>query len=163
MCITFCDIMIGMRYALRKYSSDDYEFVYQTKKTAYKNYVEANYGQWDEKVQREYFDKFIDKSKYNIEIIVLDGKEVGFYQGENLPDGGYEIVNICIIPEYQNRGIGTQVLKDKIAEHISQDIRIQYFKQNPVGELYKRLGFEPDGETSTHFQMIRKAQDGLVK
>lgn len=157
MCTTFCDTIIGMRYTLRKYSSDDYEFVYQTKKTVYKKYVEENYGQWDEVSQREYFEKFISKSQDGIEIIVLDGKEVGFYQGENLPDGGYEIVNICIIPEYQNRGIGTQVLKDKIAKHASQDIRIQYFKQNPVGELYKRLGFEPDGETNTHFQMIRKA------
>ena len=27
-------------------------------------------------------------------------------------DGSYEIGNICIIPEYQGRGIGTQVLKD---------------------------------------------------
>ena len=32
----------------------------------------------------------------------------------------------------------------------------KYFKQNPVGKLYERLGFELCGETAYHFQMVRK-------
>ena len=73
--------------------------IYQTKKNAYKDYVIANYGEWNEDIQRQYFSDFIDKSK--------------------------------------------------------QNIKIQFFKQNPVGKLYERLGFKPNGETKTHFQMIK--------
>lgn len=76
----------------------------------------------------------------------------------NLEDGSYEIGNICIIPEYQGRGIGTQVLKDIIELHKNQDLHIQYFKQNPVGKLYEKLGFVPDGETEFHYQMIKPKQ-----
>lgn len=41
--------------------------------------------------------------------------------------------------------------------HQQEDIHIQYFKQNPVGNLYSRLGFEPSGETKFHYQMIKQA------
>ena len=115
----------------------------------------ANYGEWNEDIQRQYFSDFIDKSKQNIKIITIKDKAIGFYQDKNLKNGDYEIVNICIIPEYQGKGIGTQILKDKITEHADQNIKIQYFKQNPVGKLYERLGFKSNGETKTHFQMIK--------
>lgn len=144
-----------MDYSLRPYNDNDYDFVYQTKKNAYEEYVIANYGEWDEDIQRQYFSDFIDKSKQSIEIISTEGRNIGFYQDDNLENGDYEIVNICIIPEYQGKGIGTQVLKEKIAKHANQNIKIQYFKQNPVGELYRRLGFKPNGETETHFQMMK--------
>ena len=49
----------------------------------------------------------------------------------------------------------TDKLKDKLEEHKEQDIRIQFFKQNPVGKLYERLGFVPNGETEFHYQMIK--------
>ena len=45
--------------------------------------------------------------------------------------------------------------------HKEQDLHIQYFKQNPVGSLYKRLGFEPNGETKFHYQMIKDKQNNL--
>ena len=88
-----------MEYSLRSYNDSDYDFIYQTKKNAYKEYVIANYGEWNEDIQRQYFSDFIDKSK--------------------------------------------------------QNIKIQYFKQNPAGKSYERLGFKPNGETKTHFQMIK--------
>jgi len=50
------------------------------------------------------------------------------------------------------------ILNQKINEHSDKDIKIQYFKHNPVGKLYKKLGFINDGETKFHYQMIRKKQ-----
>lgn len=35
-------------YILRKYVNDDYEFVYEVKKNAYKKYVEKCWDKWDE-------------------------------------------------------------------------------------------------------------------
>lgn len=81
----------------------------------------------------------------------------------NLEDGSYKIGNICIIPEYQGRGIGTQVLKDIMELHKNQDLHIQYFKQNPVGKLYEKLGFVLDGETEFHYQKIKPKQKEFKK
>ena len=58
-------------------------------------------------------------------------------------------------PEYQGKGIGTQVLKDIMRVHKDQTLHIQYFKQNPVGKLYERLGFTINGETEFHYQMVK--------
>ena len=40
--------------------------------------------------------------------------------------------------------------------HKDKNLHIQYFKQNPVGTLYKRLGFIPNDETETHYQMKKE-------
>ena len=140
-------------YKLKKYSDDYYNFVYEVKKEAYKKYVEENFGEWNEEVQKEYFDKFINNVKENAYIIECDNKDIGFYNGEVLENGDYEIGNICIIPEYQGKGIGTKILKDIIKQNQERNIKLQYFKQNPVGNLYKRLGFVLVGESKYHYQM----------
>ena len=50
----------------------------------------------------------------------------GFYNDEIINEETYEVGNICILPEYQGKGIGTNILKTKIEEHKHQDIIIQY-------------------------------------
>ncbi|MBQ8535182.1 MAG: GNAT family N-acetyltransferase [Bacilli bacterium] len=155
------------QYNMRPYIDNEYhdykEFIYQTKKNAYKQYVEANWGTWNEDDQRRYYDHFIDAVADDAWIIQMNGKDIGFYNGLTLEDGSYEIGNICIIPEYQGKGIGTQVLKDIMELHKGQDLHIQYFKQNPVGKLYERLGFQPNGETEFHYQMFKPKEEVLKK
>lgn len=155
------------QYNMRPYIDNEYhnykEFVYQVKKEAYKDYVENCWGSWVEEDQRKYFENFINQVKDDAWIIQLNGVDIGFYNGMELEDGSYEIGNICIIPQYQGRGIGTQVLKDVITLHKNQDLHIQFFKQNPVGKLYERLGFVPSGETEFHYQMMKPKQTQLKK
>ena len=142
-------------YRLVPITEMDYEFIYELKKNAYKQYVELNWGAWDEAAQREYFKKFIEAYKDTTYLIELDEKVIGFYNDEFLENGDYEVGNICIIPEYQGKGIGTKILKDVLEQYSDKDIHIQYFKQNPVGNLYQRLGFVPNGETPFHYQMVK--------
>lgn len=151
------------KYILVPYTEEYYDFVYEVKKNAYIKYVEECWGQWNEEDQKEYFKKFISTYKNNSYIIKNEDKAIGFYNDEELEDGSYEVGNICIIPEYQGKGIGTDILKTKLEEHKNQDIKIQFFKQNPVGELYKRLGFIPSGETEFHYQMIKPKQNILKR
>ena len=143
-------------YKLKKYSYNYYNFVYEVNKEAYKKYVEEDFGEWDEEVQREYFDKFINVVKENAYIIEFENKHIGFYNGEVLENGDYEIGNICIIPEYQGKGIGTKILKDIINQNKERNIKLQYFKQNLVGNLYERLGFILTGESKYHYQMEKQ-------
>ena len=144
--------MKTFEYTLKQYKNDD-----ETKKVAYKNYVEINWGKWDEEQQKEMFINFIDTYGKDIKIVMEKNKRIGFYHGENLENGGYEIGNICIIPECQGRGIGTKILNDILEEHKHQDIYLRYFKQNPVVKLYERLGFEMLEEMPFHFKMVKKA------
>jgi len=149
--------------SLISYTDDDYEFVYEVKKNAYKKYVEECWGSWIEEDQRKYFEKFIMTVRNNAYIIMNGNTRIGFYNDEVLANGNYEVGNICIIPEYQGKGIGTKILKDKLDENNDRDIEIQYFKQNPVGSLYARLGFIPSGETEFHYQMKKARQNTLKK
>lgn len=155
------------QYNMKPYIDNEYynykEFVYQVKKEAYKKYVEACWGEWNEENQRNYYENFINQVEKDAWIIQLNGKDIGFYNGMELEDGSYEIGNICIIPEYQGRGIGTQVLKDIMELHKNKELYIQFFKQNPVGKLYERLGFIQSGETEFHYQMIKPKQEVLSK
>ena len=141
---------------LVSYTDEEYNFVYNVKKNAYKKYVEQYYGEWNEDEQVKYFNNFISLVKNNAYIIVCEDKKIGFYNGELLENRKYEIGNICILPEYQGKGIGTQILKDILEINKDKNIHIQYFKQNPVGNLYARLGFAPNGETDYHYQMIKR-------
>ena len=154
---------MNIEYKLIPITEEDYEFIYELKKNAYKEYVEANWGAWDETAQREYFKKFIEVYKDTTYLIQLDEKVIGFYNDEFLENGDYEVGNICIVPEYQGRGIGTKILKDIMEQYADKNIHIQYFKQNPVGKLYERLGFVANGETKTHYQMIKQAEKKLKK
>lgn len=142
-------------YKLIKYTNDFYEFVYEVKKNAYIKYVEQIWGPWNEEDQRKYFENFINTYKDSSYIIELNGEHIGFYNDELLEDNTYEIGNICIIPSYQGKGIGTQILKDILDKNKDKDIIIQYFKQNPVGKLYERLGFKPYKEKDYHYVMIK--------
>ena len=143
-----------MDFELRPYNASDYEFVYYLKKLVYKSYVEENWGEWNEEKQRELFVDFIEKHAKDINMIVIDGKMAGFFHGQTLDADVFEIGNICILPTYQGRGVGTSILKSLIAMHSDKDICLRFFKQNPVVNLYKRLGFEIVEEMPYHFKMV---------
>lgn len=147
--------MNTQKYGLRDITEKDYDFIYQVKKSAYKKYVEINFGSWNEGQQKEYFKRFMEEYKDGAYIITFGGQDIGFYNG-CMEDDKYEIGNICIIPEYQNRGIGTSILKDVLVNNSDKEICIQYFKQNPVGRLYERLGFKLVGETACYYQMVKE-------
>lgn len=145
-----------MEYQLRPYITSDYEFVYHVKKLVYKAYVEENWGEWNEEKQREMFAEFISNYSADINIIVIEGKMAGFFHGNDISEDVFEIGNICILPAFQGKGIGTSILKMLINVHAGQDICLRFFKQNPVVNLYKKLGFEIIEELQHHYKMLLK-------
>ena len=140
-----------MDWKLRDYRVEDYPFIYELKKACYHPYVSAIWG-WDEAVQRAYFEQFIAAASGAIAVIEEDGIAVGMVNWR-IEDGVYRIENICIVPERRNLGLGGQVL-NWLMEHCGyREIALQVFKTNPAGRLYRRLGFEVEGETEHHYQM----------
>lgn len=148
--------MCKTKYTLVPYKDCDYQFIFDTKKICYKKYVEENYGEWNDESQYEMLDKFLETTKNNIKIIIVNGKRAGFLDGHNINDSTYEQGNICILPEFQHMGIGTNILTNLIYQNKNKNIILRVFKQNPAQNLYKRLGFEIFEETKSHYKMIYK-------
>ncbi len=138
-------------------NGSEIHFIYDLKKEVYKEYVEKNYGEWNEENQQKLFARFMKENSKNIELIYLKDELVGFYNGKNKDNNTFEIGNICVKPEYQNKGIGTAVLKEILFEHKEQNIKLQVFKINEKAiKLYEKMGFKKEDETETHYIMIKK-------
>lgn len=127
-------------YSLRQATYNDYEFLYQLHVAAMWEYVEATWG-WQEKWQREYFDrKFDPKGR---QIIQIDGKDAGVIAIEEREEAVF-IALIEILPDYQNRGVGTNLLRHIIqTAHASNlPVTLHVLRVNaPARRLYERLGF----------------------
>lgn len=134
-------------------NQEEIKFIYDLKKEIYMKYVDRLYGEWNEENQRKLFERFMKENSKNIEMIYLKDELVGFYNGKHKDNNIFEIGNICVKPEYQNKGIGTAVLEEILSENKDKEIRLQCFKDNPAKELYKRLGFEKIDETETYYIM----------
>jgi len=145
-------------FEFRPYKETDYDFVYDAKKIGYKTYVEEYYGPWNDEQQHEMFESFLKERKDKIQIIVVGGNAAGFIDGGTIDDETYEQGNICLLPEFRGRGIGSQILQKVIDENKGKNIKLRVFKSNPAVRLYQRFGFEIVDETKSHYNMFRKAK-----
>lgn len=72
--------------------------------------------------------------------VLADGVLVGYYclrpEGESM-----ELDSLFVLPPYQNRGIGTQILK-KCLEESDAPVFLYVFRKNTrAAALYQRMGF----------------------
>lgn len=140
----------------RQIKTEDFEFLWRLHNAALKEYVTKTWG-WDEERQRFLFER--DFNTDNGKIIVFEGKDAGFLWIKE-KDAETLLVSIRLLPEVQNKGIGTKIIKDLLKES-EKPVTLQVMKINPAQDLYKRLGFQIVGETETHFLLrfgnIRRA------
>ncbi len=132
----------------------DKEFSYQVKKAAEGEYITSMFG-WDEDVQRSYHIKAWQQQKPDI--ITYDGKLIGTIATIGSEDG-IEIGQFFILPDYQNRGIGTYLLKgilDK-ADQLGRAVTLKFLKNSPVKSLYVRNGFRTVDADEILYYMERK-------
>lgn len=144
--------------ALKPYKNgnqDEIQFIYKLKKQVYQKYVESIWGEWNEENQKKLFGRFMKENSKNIKLIYSKEELVGFYNAKD-SSGVYEIGNICIKPEFQNKGIGTVILREILGENKDKEIILQCFKENPVMKLYEKMGFKKINETETHYIMKKE-------
>ena len=92
--------------------------------------------------------------------IEIDGARVGMIQLFDRPDS-LEIGEIQIQPGYQNRGIGTDLLRDTVARARAQHKKVSLsvaLKNERAYRLYERLGFQKVAQSETHNLMAHPAQ-----
>ncbi|HEV2961748.1 MAG TPA: N-acetyltransferase [Candidatus Angelobacter sp.] len=90
-------------------------------------------------------------------IILRDGEPIGRILVNHTSEF-HLLVDIALLPEHQNRGIGGKYLHELIqqSEKTGLPVRLQVLKTNPAQRLYERLGFVKTGEDELYLQMERK-------
>ena len=70
--------------------------------------------------------------------------------------GSILLMDIALLPEYRNAGIGTSLLKELLAEaaHKNQPVILHVEAFNPALRLYERLGFIKTGENGIYHEMV---------
>lgn len=138
-------------YYLRDALEKDFDFLYNLNISTAKDYIAQTWG-WDDEFQLKYF-----KTKFrstNYKIISVDNKDIGAL---SLRQDGSKIFikRIQILPQFQHRGIGSEIISDviKCAEENNAVVCTKVLKVNPAKKLYNKLGFSYIGETPTHYLM----------
>ncbi len=67
----------------------------------------------------------------------------------------FRLIDITLLPEFRNTGIGTGLLRDFLAEAVKagKPLRLQVLKTNPAVRLYTRLQFAIVGHDELYLQM----------
>ena len=118
-------------------------------------YVAEVFG-WDDADQRRRFDAQFDPA--GLRVIQADGRDAGLLALAEHADHLF-LARIEILPAWQNRGVGSTVIRSILAEARRQQksVLLRVLRPNPARALYERLGFHLAGETAAHFQMRYEA------
>ena len=136
---------------LVKAKIDDKDFLFDLRKQTMVEHLEKSGLFLSDEEHR----KRVDKSFENSFVILHQEHQVGLVKYEE-NEVMLEILQIQILPEFQNKGIGKQVLqylfeKEKI-------IQLKVLKDNPAKKLYERLGFTIVDEDEHEYHMEKKVE-----
>ncbi len=141
-----------IKHTFRPAQDSDREWVWETKKLCLSRYVKQALGEWDEEAQSARFQASFDPKE--IQIISLTGHDVGYVAVDHR-ENEIQLFNIMILPDFQNKRLGTAIMDGLLAEAKQRQVplQLQVLKVNPARSLYERLEFAVVGETDTHYQM----------
>jgi ribosomal protein S18 acetylase RimI-like enzyme len=92
------------------------------------------------------------------QVILSDGLPVGRLYLDRRPDE-LHIIDIALLPEHRNAGIGSALLKDLLAEAEQAGVPVGIYVEcfNPAQRLYERLGFSQIEEVGVYYRMEWRA------
>jgi len=141
-----------MKLTTRPAAATDREFARHAHHQAYHDVVVRQFGKWDEALQDNFFAG--DWAGAKVEILLWDGVPCGYASIEHHTDC-IHVRELVLLPEYQQRGIGTSLLNVTIAQARERcvPVKLGVLRQNRAIGLYRRLGFVDCGRTETHTLM----------
>ena len=145
----------------RPISQDDEPFLFQlyasTREEEFKllpwnEQQKAAFLQMQFAAQQKYYQEQFQEA--NFWIIEQQNKSIGRLYLDYRSDE-VRIIDIAILSEYRNQGIGSQILQDILVSATEKDlpVRISVEQYNPALNLYNRLGFKKIGDTGIYFLM----------
>lgn len=119
--------------SLRAATSEDVAFALYVTEACMRVYAEQAWGRWDGRAD---FDPAFDQ------IVALDGHDIGIFGVDRRPEFWF-LDKLYLLPAYQNRGIGSQLLLRLIndAKAARTPLRLTVLEVNPARRLYERHGF----------------------
>jgi GNAT superfamily N-acetyltransferase len=144
-----------MQIRLIPATESDRTFFRNVHHLAYRDVIESMFG-WDEKSQDHYAD--IDFNSRNPHIIQYEEKPVGVLGWQEKQDHIW-FGPIFVLPQFQNKGIGSFLVKQFIenAEAKNIALRLQTLRMNErAKKLYERLGFIVLSSNEIHWHMEYK-------
>ena len=136
-----------MAIQLQPSTPEDRPWLEELRRTAYLDLFIATWGGWDEGRHQRHWTSCVQEGR--ISIIKLDGTNAGMVQIFD-EDSSVEVAEIQVLPEFQNRGIGSTVIADivKRAHANQKPVTLSTgLKNTRAKKLYQRLGFELVKET----------------
>lgn len=119
--------------------SEDVECIYQLCKQLIHDYENIENIEYDKVLN--WVRKKIEKCIEEYTTIYADGKKAGYYHFYKNEDAEFEIDDLYIFPEFQNKGIGSKVIS-KCCSAVNEPVMLYVFIKNQRAvSLYKRLGF----------------------
>lgn len=130
-------------------SATDAEFGRNVHHRAYRDVVERQFGAWNVAAQDAFFRDGWNAAAH--EIVECDGVPAGYICIEDRADLVH-LRELVLLPEFQNRGIGTMLLRQvmKHAEERGVPVQLGTLHANHAADLYRRVGFREVGRTNTH-------------
>lgn len=157
-----------MSVELRPYRDEDEDFLFDL--YASTRAKEVDEWGWDErqrvlfleqqfKAQRQSY-----KTQYgdaDHQIILDAGRSIG-RMIVSRADDEYRLVDISLLPEHQNGGIGTRLLRRLVDEAFDagKPVGLSVLKSNAAVVLYERLGFVVTGDDGLYLQMEARPVQG---
>ncbi len=134
-----CAVISNVRPA----TSEDTEFCYTLHQRALGPVIAEVFGDWDDPVQRAFHLAWFDPRRLRI---IQDpvGEPIGVLDVQDQADHIY-LARIQLLPEYQNRGVGTALLRGLLSD--GRPIRLHVFTANTRAcQLFERLGFHVEAD-----------------
>lgn len=142
-----------MTIAIRPMTLDDIAQVYAIELSAYP-------FPWTEQILRDCL-----RVGYSCWVVELDDTLVG-YVIYSMAAGEAHILNLCVDPMYQRRGLGQQVLQHVIEQLRQQPIDTLFLEvrvsNTPAQQLYEKLGFNEIGRRKQYYPAQGGREDALM-
>ena len=138
-----------MKYTLRQATAGDIDLLDRIYTENMKKYVEKVYS-WNPTLFRDRF------KPQDYRVLVTEKKIIGFIKVV-VSEADIYLGEIQIVKDWQNQGIGTNIIKaiTKTAQLDKKKIWLKVVNGNPAEKLYRRLGFTVFEESFTHKKMSK--------
>ncbi|MBV8659117.1 MAG: GNAT family N-acetyltransferase [Burkholderiales bacterium] len=139
-------------YTLRPGRNDEADFIFDVTRITMAEYAARSLKNWRRESMREFADDTAAKGSF--EIIEADGERAGLLIVER-HDSHIQLANLFIMPAFQNKGIGSHIIRMLIDESHAQTrpLKLRVFTSNPARMLYQRLGFAVTDQTEERYFM----------
>ena len=148
-----------VRVHLREVVAADSDFIFDVRRQAFRQYVEAEEG-WNEAAERERHDERFANQRFRM--IVVEADDVGYLATKVYPQATAKypaslyVHQLMVLPAFQSRGIGLASIRLLAPEAQTLDlpIRLSVLRVNPRAlAFYLAAGCKVVGKTDSHISL----------